>query len=475
MRQHHYLAVDLGATSGRTTLATFDGTNITLRELTRFANPMVPIAGHIHWNIVELYNQILCALRLTCREGIEPDSIGIDTWGCDVAYFGSKGNLVSLPYCYRGSHTEGAMEAYFERMSAEELYDRSGIQFMPFNTIFQLDAVNRLGLVNLEGVDKILFIPDALNYMLTGIAATEYTVATTGQIVNAASKSLDSKVLSTAGVKVEQFGKFVSPGTVLGELTEQNKHHTGLANTKVVTVAGHDTAAAVAAVPVGTEAAYLSCGTWSLMGIKTESPIITPQSFAENFTNEGGIDGTIRFLKNICGLWLFERCRAEFTDAPTDVAELVALAGRVDGEFTTLINPDDPSFANPPSMTAAIDAYAERTAQRKPSTPAEYCNCIFRSLAARYREVFALLEQFAGRRLEYLYVIGGGAQNAMLMQLTADAIGRDVVVGVAESTTMGNILMQMRALGHIAATDMERIIKASTNTKIYKPTSYERN
>ena len=475
MRQHHYLAVDLGATSGRTTLATFDGTNITLRELTRFANPMVPIAGHIHWNIVELYNQILCALRLTCREGIEPDSIGIDTWGCDVAYFGSKGNLVSLPYCYRGSHTEGAMEAYFERMSAEELYDRSGIQFMPFNTIFQLDAVNRLGLVNLEGVDKILFIPDALNYMLTGIAATEYTVATTGQIVNAASKSLDSKVLSTAGVKVEQFGKFVSPGTVLGELTEQNKHHTGLANTKVVTVAGHDTAAAVAAVPVGTEAAYLSCGTWSLMGIKTESPIITPQSFAENFTNEGGIDGTIRFLKNICGLWRFERCRAEFTDAPTDVAELVALAGRVDGEFTTLINPDDPSFANPPSMTAAIDAYAERTAQRKPSTPAEYCNCIFRSLAARYREVFALLEQFAGRRLEYLYVIGGGAQNAMLMQLTADAIGRDVVVGVAESTTMGNILMQMRALGHIAATDMERIIKASTNTKIYKPTSYERN
>ena len=475
MRQHHYLAVDLGATSGRTTLATFDGTNITLRELTRFANPMVPIAGHIHWNIVELYNQILCALRLTCREGIEPDSIGIDTWGCDVAYFGSKGNLVSLPYCYRGSHTEGAMEAYFERMSAEELYDRSGIQFMPFNTIFQLDAVNRLGLVNLEGVDKILFIPDALNYMLTGVAATEYTVATTGQIVNAASKSLDSKVLSTAGVKVEQFGKFVSPGTVLGELTEQNKHHTGLANTKVVTVAGHDTAAAVAAVPVGTEAAYLSCGTWSLMGIKTERPIITEQSFAENFTNEGGVDGTIRFLKNICGLWLFERCRAEFTDAPTDVAELVALAGRVDGEFTTLINPDDPSFANPPSMTAAIDAYAERTAQRKPSTPAEYCNCIFRSLAARYREVFALLEQFAGRRLEYLYVIGGGAQNAMLMQLTADAIGRDVVVGVAESTTMGNILMQMRALGHIAATDMERIIKASTNTKIYKPTSYERN
>ena len=469
MKQHHYLAVDLGATSGRTTLATFDGGNISLRELTRFANPMVPIAGHIHWNIVELYNQILSALTLVHKEGIELKSIGIDTWGCDVAYFGKKGNLISLPYCYRGSHTEGAMEAYFERMAAEELYQRSGIQFMPFNTIFQLDAINRLGLVNIEQVDKILFIPDALNYLLTGVTATEYTVATTGQIVDAASKQLDEKVLSVAGIKRKQFGEFITPGTVLGELTEQNKHHTGITNAKVVAVAGHDTAAAVAAVPVGAEAAYLSCGTWSLMGIKTENPIITPQSFAENFTNEGGIDGTIRFLKNICGLWLFERCRAEFTDAPKDVAQLVALAGTVSDEFTTLINPDDPTFANPPSMIEAIDNYAERTKQRKPSTPAEYCNCIFRSLATRYKEVFTLLEQFAGRRLEYLYVIGGGAQNAMLMQLTANAIGRDVVVGVAESTTMGNILMQMRALGDIGAEDMQRIITASTNTKIYKP------
>ena len=469
MQQRQYLAVDLGATSGRTTLATVDGSKISLRELTRFANPMVPIAGHIHWNIVELYNQILSALALVHKQGIELDSIGIDTWGCDVAYFGAKGNLISLPYCYRGSHTEGAMEAYFERMPAAELYNRSGIQFMPFNTIFQLDAINRLGLVKVADVDKILFIPDALNYMLTGVAATEYSVATTGQIVDAQSKRLDEKVLSVAGIRKEQFGQFITPGTVLGELTEQNKHHTGITKAKVIAVAGHDTASAVAAVPVGPEAAYLSCGTWSLMGIKTESPIITEQSFAENFTNEGGVDGTIRFLKNICGLWLFERCRAEFTDAPKDVAELVALAGSVSDDFTTLINPDDPTFANPPSMIEAIDNYAERTSQRKPSTPAEYCNCIFRSLAARYREVFTLLEQFAGRRLEYLYVIGGGAQNAMLMQLTADAIGRDVVVGVAESTTMGNILMQMRALGDIEAADMQRIIAASTNTKIYKP------
>lgn len=465
----HLLAVDLGATSGRTTIATFDGEKITMRELTRFANPMVPLAGQTHWNIVELYNQIINALKLAHSQGVELTSIGIDTWGCDVAYFGKVGNLLSLPFCYRGSHTEGAMDEFFKRMPAKQLHERSGIQFMPFNTIFQLDAINRKGLIDLEQVDKILFIPDALNYMLSGRATTEYTVATTGQIVQCATQQLDQKVLATAGIKAEQFGEFIPSGTVIGLLTEQLQQYTGLKQTKVIAVAGHDTASAVAAVPVGSEAAYLSCGTWSLMGIKSNKAIINERSFEENFTNEGGIDGSIRFLKNICGLWLFERCRAEFTDAPTDVAELVALAATVSEEFTTLINPDDPSFANPHSMIEAIDQYAERTGQQKPTTAAQYCNCIFRSLAARYKEVFTLLEEFAGRELEYLYVIGGGAQNAMLMQLTADALQRNVIVGVAESTTLGNILMQLRALGAIEREDMQRIIEGATNTKIYKP------
>ena len=346
---------------------------------------------------------------------------------------------------------------------------------MPFNTIFQLDAINRLGLVKVAEVDKILFIPDALNYMLTGVAATEYSVATTGQIVDATTKLLDEKVLSVAGIRKEQFGQFITPGTVLGELTEQNKHHTGITKAKVIAVAGHDTASAVAAVPVGPEAAYLSCGTWSLMGIKTESPIITEQSFAENFTNEGGVDGTIRFLKNICGLWLFERCRAEFTDAPKDVAELVALAGEVSDDFTTLINPDDPTFANPPSMIEAIDNYAERTNQQKPSTPAEYCNCIFRSLAARYREVFTLLEQFAGRRLEYLYVIGGGARNAMLNQCTANAIGIPVETGSSESTAIGNVMMQAKWAGVVnTIADMRTMIRESLDDrKRYEPQDEE--
>ena len=469
MKLNHYLAIDLGATSGRSTIATFDGEKVTMRELTRFENPMIPIADDLHWDLAALFNQIIKALKLAKEQGIEPKSIGIDTWGCDVAYFDKDGKLISLPYCYRGSHTEGAMEEFFKKMEAKELYDLTGIQFMPFNTAFQLDALRRKGRHAVHHADKILFIPDALNYMLTARATTEYTVATTGQIVNPTTQQLDEKVLSTIGVTKEHFGEFITPGTVLGKLTERLQQITGQKDIEVISVAGHDTAAAVAAVPVEDEAAYLSCGTWSLMGIKSNEPIITERSFAENFTNEGGIDGTTRFLKNICGMWIFERCRAEFTDAPKDIAELVASAENVAADYNTLINPDDSCFANPASMIEAIDSYCERTAQTKPTTVAEYCNTIFRSLAARYKEVFTLLEEFAGKPLEALYVIGGGAQNGLLMQWTANALGRPVIAGASESTTLGNVLMQLRATGQIASGDMKRIIEQSTTTKIYQP------
>ncbi len=469
MKLNHYLAIDLGATSGRATIATFDGIKVTMQELSRFENPMIPIAGDLHWDIAGLYHQIIKALKLAKEQGIEPQSIGIDTWGCDVAYFDKEGKLLSLPYCYRGNHTDGAMELLFTRMPAKEVYQLTGIQFMPFNTLFQLDALRRRRVHAVMEADKILFMPDALNYMLTGRATTEYTVATTGQIVNPATQQLEEQVLDVIGINKAQFGDFITPGTIIGELTAQLKQQTGQHSIKVISVAGHDTASAVAAVPIQNEAAYLSCGTWSLMGIKSDNPIITEQSFTENFTNEGGIDGTTRFLKNICGMWIFERCRAEFTDAPKDVAQLVASAKTVSSQFTTLINPDDSCFANPPSMITAIDDYCQRTGQQKPSTPAEYCNTIFRSLAKRYKEVFDLLEQFAGRRLEYLYVIGGGAQNALLMQLTADAIERPVVAGASESTTLGNVLMQLRAMGEVKSCDLKRIIEASTTTTIYKP------
>lgn len=469
MKMRHYMAIDLGATSGRSIIATFDGEKISTTELTRFANPMVPLAGNLYWDIVALYNEILKALKTARKQGIEPVSIGIDTWGCDVAYFNADGTLASLPFCYRGAHTEGAMEALFERMEAKELYRRTGIQFMPFNTIFQLDALQRRKERCTAVADKILFIPDALNYMLTGRAVTEYTVASTGQIIDPATRTIDSSIVRLAGIAPECFGELVYPGTILGLMTEQVREHTGQHNTKVIAVASHDTASAVAAVPVSTNAAYLSCGTWSLMGIKSDSPIITERSFAENFTNEGGIDGTTRFLKNICGLWLFERCRAEFTDAPTDIEELIDSVSSVPKEFNTIIDPDDNSFANPRSMIKAIEEYAIRTNQAVPTTPAQFCHCIFHSLAHRYKEVFTLLEELSGQNLDYLYVIGGGSKNRVLMQLTADAIGKEVITGATESTALGNILMQMRALGEISAEDMERVIYASSRTTIYKP------
>ena len=471
MRQHHYLAVDLGATSGRTTLATFDGTNITLRELTRFANPMVPIAGHIHWNIVELYNQILCALRLTCREGIEPDSIGIDTWGCDVAYFGSKGNLVSLPYCYRGSHTEGAMEAYFERMSAEELYDRSGIQFMPFNTIFQLDAVNRLGLVNLEGVDKILFIPDALSYMLTGKMVTEYTIASTSQILNPRTKKFEKELLDVVGVKEEQWGRFVFPGEQIGTLTEEIQKMTGLGAVPVIAVAGHDTASAVAAVPAQNEKfAYLSSGTWSLMGIEVKDAIINQKSYNMNFTNEGGIEGTTRFLKNICGMWLLERCRKEW-DATQNYSypELIEAALAVPA-FRSLINPDAPCFANPSSMIEAIRHYCLETNQPVPETYGEITRCIFDSLALRYKQVFGYLQDMAPFNIEKLHIIGGGSKNNQLNQFTCNAVGVPVVAGPSEGTAIGNIMLQAKANGLVKdIAEMRQLISTSIETAQFAP------
>lgn len=468
MKMRHYMAIDLGATSGRSIIATFDGERVSMSELTRFANPMVPMAGNLYWDIVALYNEILNALKVAQRQGIEPVSIGIDTWGCDVAYFNADGTLAALPFSYRGAHTDGAMEALFERITAKELYARTGIQFMPFNTLFQLDALRRRGESCIAAAKRILFMPDALNYMLSGRAVTEYTVASTGQIIDPATKSIDADLLRIAGIDPDIFGELVCPGTIIGELTEQVQQHTAQRGVKVIAVAGHDTASAVAAVPTD-DAAYLSCGTWSLMGIKSDQPIITQSSFAENFTNEGGIDGTTRFLKNICGLWLLERCRAEFTDAPTDISELIESVKGVSPTFNTIIEPDHPSFANPVSMTKAIAEYAANTNQQIPTTAAEFCHCIFHSLARRYKEVFMLLEKLSNRELKYLYVIGGGSRNSLLMQLTADAIGKDVVTGATESTALGNILMQLRALGDIAAEDMDRIIYASTQTTIYKP------
>ena len=476
MNKTFHLAIDLGATSGRTILASFDGKKVDMQEIARYNYPMLPLGSHQYWNLPLIYEHIIgsmkkCAETLAQMPGAPRlSTIGIDTWGCDVAYFYKDGSIAGLPYCYRDPHTVGAVDRFCaESMPKEEVYERTGIQFMDFNTLFQLDTIRRHNPELLEAADKILFIPDALSYMLTGNAICERTVASTSQMLNPNTGDLDEVLLAKIGLPRSKFGPITEPGTEIGTLLPRLAELTGLGEVPVVAVAGHDTASAVAAVPSPDSAfAYLSCGTWSLLGIESDGPIISGKSLEYNFTNEGGVDGTIRFLKNICGLWLFERCRAEFKDAPKDVAALAALC--LESDIESIINPDDPSFANPESMTKAIDDYCAATGQRRPEAPADYIRIIYRSLAHRYGEITGWLRELSPVEIKRLHVIGGGSRNQHLMQMAADILGIPVVAGPAECTALGNVLMQLRAAGSLGSLgEMRQVAVDSTETITFNP------
>ncbi|MDE5839727.1 MAG: rhamnulokinase [Muribaculaceae bacterium] len=475
MTKSYHLAVDLGATSGRTILASFDGEKVDMQEIARYHYPMLPIGEHQYWNLPLIYQHIIESMKkcagILAEMSDKPTlkSIGIDTWGCDVAYFLKDGSIASLPYCYRDTHTAGAVDRFCKEMPKEEVYAKTGIQFMDFNTLFQLDTIRRNNPEVLDNADKILFIPDALSYMLTGKAVTERTVASTSQILNPNTGDLDDVLLAKVGLSREKFGPMIEPGETIGTLIPRLADITGLGEVPVVAVAGHDTASAVAAVPTpDKDYAYLSCGTWSLLGIENEGPIITEKSLEYNFTNEGGVDGTIRVLKNITGLWLFERCREEFKDAPQDIAELAALY--LESDCPSLVNPDDPSLANPVSMTKAIDEYCEKTGQEKPKTPADYIRVVYRSLANRYGEITEWLRELSPVEIKRLHVIGGGSRNKHLMQMAADSLGIPVVAGPAECTALGNVLMQLRASKDLSSLkDMRRVAINSTETVTYTP------
>ena len=475
MSTTYHLAVDLGATSGRTILASYDGDKVVMEELTRFKYPMIPFNGHLFWNLPLLYQEILNGIRksndvLAAKgDGAKLDTIGIDSWGCDVAYFYRDGTLAGLPYCYRDSHTEGAVERFCEKMPSEKVYEKTGIQFMDFNTVFQLDTIKAHSPELIEAADKILFIPDALAYMLTGNAVTEYTVASTSQMLNPVTGDLDTEVLKALGISRDKFGPMTQPGALIGTLTAQVQEATGVGAIPVGAVAGHDTASAVIAVPSpDKDYAYLSCGTWSLLGIESPNAIITDKSREYNFTNEGGIDGTTRFLKNICGMWIFERCRDEFKDVPQNIGELAALC--LQSDCPSIINPDDPSFAHPASMTHAIDEYCKRTNQPVPQTPADYIHVVYRSLAKRYKEILNWLRELSPVEIKRLHVIGGGSLNQYLMQDTANELGIPVIAGPTECTALGNVLVQLRACGSVSnLEEMRRVAINSTQTKTYEP------
>ena len=470
----YYFAVDLGATSGRTILGTLADGKLEQEELTRFPNNLIETGGHFYWDIYALYLEMIKGLQVVGKRGLDITSIGIDTWGVDFVFIGEDDAILRNPMAYRDPHTFAAIDDYLENvLDRKTVYDITGIQFMNFNSLFQLHAMRQANNVALQHCKKVLFVPDALSWMLTGEAVCEYTIASTSQMLDPRTGDLSEKLIESVGMKRSQFGRMVQPGTQIGVLTEEVQKMTGLGTVPVIAVAGHDTGSAVAAVPARDEQfAYLSSGTWSLMGIETKEAVINERSYELNFTNEGGIEGTTRFLKNICGMWLYERCRKEWPEEVRKLShpELQGSAMKVEA-FRSIINPDDKAFANPPSMIEAIQQYCRETGQTVPETPAEICRCIFDSLALRYRQVFLWLKEFATFDLNVLHIIGGGSLNKFLNQFTADALGVEVLAGPQECTAIGNIMLQAKASGDVADIwAMRAIIANSVEMVPYHPT-----
>ena len=475
--KHYFFAVDLGATSGRTILGHIQDGKLQQQEVTRFSNNLIIQGGHYYWDIHALYFEVIRGLKEVAQRGLSITSIGIDTWGVDFVCIGDDGAILRNPRAYRDPITFEAMDDYLcHIVPRREVYDITGIQFLNFNSIFQLYAMRRENNTALNNAAKILFVPDALSWMLTGQMVCEYTIASTSQLLDPRTKQLDERLLASLGLTRDSFGQMVMPGTQIGVLTEEVQQLTGLGAVPVIAVAGHDTGSAVAAVPAKDKNfAYLSSGTWSLMGIETEDAIISDLSYERNFTNEGGIEGTTRFLKNICGMWLYERCRLEWPEEVRRLPhpELQGSAMQVE-PFRSLINPDDPMFAAPSSMIGAIQQYCRDTKQPVPETPAEVCRCIFDSLALRYRQVYEWLQEFAPFKLEVLHIIGGGSLNKYLNQFTANSTGATVLAGPQECTAIGNIMLQAQAAGIVSDIwDMRRIIAQSTEMVKYQPEDKE--
>ena len=468
----YFVGVDLGATSGRVILATLCGDGIALEVLHRFPNRLLSIGGKYYWNIYSLYEEILHGLTLAGQRRLRVDSIGIDTWGVDMACVAADGTLAGLPRAYRDPYTNGVPEEFFRKIPRQEVYRRTGIQIMNFNSLFQLRAARGEGMSALENAASVLFMPDALSYLLTGEKVCEYTILSTSQFMEPRTREIDGALLREAGVDPALFPRVVMPGRRIGVLCDSVARQTGLGAVPVVAVAGHDTASAVAAVPArNSRFAYLSSGTWSLMGIEVPEPIITEESYAMNFTNEGGVDGTTRFLKNITGMWLLEECRRIWAKEGRTYtyAEIMAMAAAAE-PGRTRIDPDDEAFAHPADMPAAIRDWCRGRGKVPPADDAALVRCIFESLAARYGEVLDNLRGVAPFAIERLHVIGGGAQNDLLNQLTADACGIPVVAGPSEATAIGNVMVQARALGLVGSlARMRDYIRRSVEVREFLP------
>jgi rhamnulokinase len=466
------LAIDLGAESGRGVLGLFDGERLQLQEVHRFPTGGVATLDTLHWDVLRLHGEILTTLRRCAAEFGGVDSVGVDTWGVDFALLGRGGTLLGNPRHYRDPHTEGVMDLAFQRVPKAELYRQTGTQFMRFNTLFQLIALQRDRSPLLEVAESLLFMPDLFHYFLTGIKANEFTDASTSQMLDPATRQWAYGVVNAFGLPARVLGSIVMPGTVLGPLRTSVASDTGLNPVPVIVPGTHDTASAVAAVPArGDSWAYISSGTWSLMGAETPAPIVNEAALAASFTNEGGVGGTTRFLKNIMGLWLVQECRRAWQRAGKTFGydDLAVIAGDAP-PFASLIDPDHPSFILPANMPAAIAEFCKRTGQPAPTEPGAVVRCALESLALKYRYVLAKLEGLLGRRLDVIHVVGGGSQNALLCQFTADACDRPVLAGPVEATAIGNALVQAMGLGLIGSpAEVREVIRRSFPVTTYEP------
>ncbi|MFB5663662.1 rhamnulokinase family protein [Alteribacillus sp. HJP-4] len=471
------LAFDIGAGSGRALLADIKNGQLTYEEVHRFSNDPVQIGKRLHWDIYRIYLEIKLGLAAAVKKSADPiEGLAIDTWAVDFGLIGEDGELLRAPYHYRDHHTDGVMDVCHQKtISRAAIFERTGIQFLPFNTIYQLHAMKIADSSVLKEAESLLMIPDLLRYFLTGVKKSEFTNASTTQLYNPIKKQWDRELLSAINVPVELFQETVLPGTIVGELNSDVCEELSVEPIPVIAAGEHDTASAVAGIPaLDQDFVYLSCGTWSLMGTEvSEEPIINEQTLRWNFTNEGGVSNTYRLLKNIMGLWILEECRRIWEqEEPVQYDSLLKEADKVPA-FQSFIDPDNLQFLNPLHMPRQIQLYCEESGQHVPQSKGEIVRCIMEGLALKYRYVFDRTGELTSKPYYGLHMVGGGTKNTMLCQFTANALGKPVWAGPVEASAIGNIMVQMMALGKVKNLEEARLITLkSTDMTYYFPENY---
>ena len=468
-----FLAVDLGAESGRAMLGVLDDGNLTLTEIHRFPNSPVRLPDGLHWDVLRLWFELKIGIGLAAKQsGGNLTGIGLDTWGVDYGLLDKQGALVGNPFAYRDSRTDGMLEEGFRRVPREQLFETTGIQFMSINTLFQLLAMSQKCSKQLEIAETFLMMPDLFNYWLSGKMVCEFTIATTTQCYDPRKNDWAWQVLEKMGIPTRLFPGIVPPGTVLGPLSPYLTDELGVKQASVIAPACHDTGSAVAAVPAENASfAWISSGTWSIMGAEVLKPVIDAQTLKYNFTNEGGVRDTWRLSRNITGLWLVQECKRAWAQRGEDLSydEITHLASEAE-PFQALLDPDNPDFLKPGNMPERIQNYCRKTGQPVPESKGAIVRCALEGLAFKYRWVLDRLEEITAQRLEPVYIIGGGAKNRLLNQFTADVTGRRCIAGPDEATAIGNILMQAIALGHIRSLEEARaIVRSSFTPQVYQP------